>query len=412
MSAGPLHGVKVVDLTHALAGPYTTMLLADLGADVLKVESPAGDLSRRAGPFHPDDATRAFGGYFQSVNRGKRSIVLDLKTAADAAVFRSLAAEADVVVENFSAGVMERLGLSYEVLRDDNPRLIYATVRGFGDARSGQSPYQGWPAFDVVVQAMAGIMGITGTENGDPIKVGPGIGDIFPGALLALGITSALYEARSTGQGQFVDIAMYDAVLALCERIVYQHSYAGIVAKPEGNKHPVWSPYDVLPALDGWVTIAAPSDVRWRTLCALIDRPDLAANAALATNLQRVARRDEIFGLLAAWTCTRTKAEILDILGGHVPVGAVRDAAEIMADPHVAARNMVIHLEQPGTTTAPAVAGQPLKFSRTPALPDRRAPLLDEDGPAIRDALSQNRSAFCSGEAIPCAAAPAHPIER
>ena len=404
MTAGPLHGVRVVDLTHALAGPYTTMLLADLGADVLKVEPSAGDLSRRAGPFHPEDALRAFGGYFQSVNRGKRSIVLDLKTAADAEVFRSIAAEADVLVENFSAGVMERLGLSYESLSEDNPRLIYAAVRGFGDARSGQSPYQGWPAFDVVVQAMAGLMGITGTEDGDPIKVGPGVGDIFPGALLALGITSALYEARSTGLGQFVDVAMYDAVLALCERIVYQHSYAGIIAKPEGNKHPVWSPYDVVPALDGWVTIAAPSDVRWRTLCTLIGRPDLAADASLATNLQRVARRDEIFDLLAAWTSIRTKAEILDILGGHVPVGAVRDAAEIMADPHVAARDMVIHLEQPGTTTALGVAGQPLKFSRTPASPHRRAPLLDEDGPAIREALAQQHSAFCPPEPTPRAA--------
>jgi crotonobetainyl-CoA:carnitine CoA-transferase CaiB-like acyl-CoA transferase len=193
-------------------------------------------------------------------------------------------------------------------------------------------------------------------------------------------------------------------VLALCERIVYQHSYAGIIAKPEGNKHPVWSPYDVVPALDGWVTIAAPSDVRWRTLCTLIGRPDLAADASLATNLQRVARRDEIFDLLAAWTSIRTKAEILDILGGHVPVGAVRDAAEIMADPHVAARDMVIQLEQPGTTTALGVAGQPLKFSRTPASPHRRAPLLDEDGPAIREALAQQHSAFRPPEATPRAA--------
>jgi crotonobetainyl-CoA:carnitine CoA-transferase CaiB-like acyl-CoA transferase len=394
VSTGPLDGVKVVDLTHALAGPYTTMLLADLGADVLKVEAPEGDLSRRAGPFHAEDSTRAFGGYFQSVNRGKRSIVLDLKTAQDAAAFRQIAGEADVLVENFSAGVMERLGLSYESLRTDNPRLIYAAVRGFGDARSGTSPYQGWPAFDVVVQAMAGIMGITGTEDGTPMKVGPGVGDIFPGALLALGITSALYEARSTGLGQFVDVAMYDAVLALCERIVYQHSYTGIVPKPEGNRHPVWSPYDVLPATDGWVTIAAPSDVRWRTLCELIGRPDLAADPSLATNMQRIARRQEIFELLASWTRTKSKDEVLAQLGGRVPVGAVRDAAEISADPHVAARGMIIELEQPGTDRTLGVAGQPMKFSRTPATPHTRAPLLDEHGPTVRKALEHSSSAF------------------
>ncbi|PXW31844.1 UNVERIFIED_CONTAM: crotonobetainyl-CoA:carnitine CoA-transferase CaiB-like acyl-CoA transferase [Williamsia faeni] len=396
MSAGPLTGVRVVDLSHALAGPYTTMLLADLGADVLKVESPAGDLSRWAGPFHADDTEHAFGGYFQSVNRGKRSVVLDLKTEEGAAALRAIAAEADVLVENFTAGVMERLGLSYESLSADNPRLIYATVRGFGDQRSGESPYLAWPAFDVVVQAMAGLMGITGTENGDPIKVGPGIGDIYPGTLLALGITSALYEARGSGLGQFVDVAMYDAVLALCERIIYQHSYTGAVPKPEGNRHPLLSPFDVLPAIDGWVAIAAPNDNRWRTLCELIDRPDLAVDASLATNQQRVHRRREVFDVLAEWTHARTKEEILDQLGGRVPVGAVRNAAEIMADPHVAARDMIVELEHPGAGRTLAVAGQPMKFSRTPAKPDKRAPLLDEHGAEVRKGLSHHRSSFKS----------------
>ncbi|MBW0090240.1 CoA transferase [Pseudonocardia sp. KRD-184] len=394
MSGGPLDGVRVVDLTHALAGPYATMLLADLGADVLKVESPAGDLARRAGPYPDGDELRAFGGYFQSVNRGKRSVVLDLKTPEGAAALRSLAGDADVLVENFSHGVMERLGLSYESLCADNPRLVYAAVRGFGDARSGRSPYLEWPAFDVVVQAMAGLMGITGTEDGDPIKVGPGIGDIYPGTMLALGVTSALYEARGTGRGQFVDVAMYDAILALCERIIYQHTYTGAVPRAEGNRHPLLSPFDVLPALDGWVAIAAPADSRWRTLCDLIDRPDLAADPGLATNLLRVARRAEVFDALAAWTSGRTKEEVLAMLGGRVPVGAVRDAAEIAADPHVAARGMVVQLDHPGVDGTLGVAGQPLKFSRTPAVPDRRAPLLDEHGAEVRGELAERRSAF------------------
>jgi crotonobetainyl-CoA:carnitine CoA-transferase CaiB-like acyl-CoA transferase len=384
VTSGPLDGVKVVDLTHALAGPYTTMLLADLGADVLKVEPPQGDMARGAGPTPQGSAPGAYGGYFQSVNRGKRSIVLDLKTAEGAATLRALAADADVLVENFTAGVMERLGLSYESLSAANPKLVYACVRGFGDARSGESPYLAWPAFDLVVQAMAGIMGITGTEDGIPIKVGPGIGDIFPGTMLALGITSALYEARGSGRGQFVDVAMYDAVLALCERIVYQHSYTGAVPRPEGNRHPLLSPFDVLPAVDGWIAVAAPSDSRWQLLCELIDRPDLATDPGLANNQQRAVRRDEVFAALAAWTRPRTKAEILDHLGGKVPVGAVRDAAEIMADPHVAAREMLVEVDHPGTGRTYTVAGQPLKFSRTPARPQGRAPLLDEHGPAVR----------------------------
>ncbi|KXX59227.1 CaiB/BaiF CoA transferase family protein [Rhodococcus sp. LB1] len=383
---GPLDGVRVVDLTHALAGPYCTMLLADLGADVLKVESPSGDLSRKAGPYPADDSTRSFGGYFQSVNRGKRSVVLDLKTADGAATLRTLAADADVLVENFTPGVMERLGLSYESLAAENPRLVYAALRGFGDPRSGESPYQSWPAFDVVIQAMAGILGITGTEDGTPIKVGPGVADIFPGTMLAVGITSALYEARGSGTGQFVDIAMYDAVMSLCERIVYQHSYTGAVPKPEGNKHPLLSPFDILPANDGWIAIAAPNDNRWRRLCELIDRPDLAADPAFATNDLRVASRGAVYDALAGWARSRSKEEILAHLGGQVPVGAVRDAAEIMADPHVAAREMALTLDHPGSTQSFVVAGQPLKFSRTPAVPTTRAPLLDEHGPQIRAA--------------------------
>jgi crotonobetainyl-CoA:carnitine CoA-transferase CaiB-like acyl-CoA transferase len=387
MTGGPLDGVRVVDLTHALAGPYTTMLLADLGADVLKVEPPHGDMARLAGPVPAGSDPAAYGGYFQSVNRGKRSVVLDLKTPEGAAALRALADQSDVLVENFTAGVMERLGLSYEFLRESNPRLVYATVRGFGDARSGESPYLNWPAFDLVVQAMAGILSITGTEDGTPVKVGPGIGDIFPGTMLALGIVSALYEARASGLGQFVDVAMYDAVLALCERIVYQHSYMGQVPRPEGGRHPLLSPFDILPAADGWVTIAAPNDRRWQRLCDLIGRPDLAADPGLATIPCRAARRDEVSEALAAWTRTRSKAEILDRLGGQVPVGAVRDAAEITADPHVAARDMLVELGHPGTGQTFAVVGQPLKFSRTPAKPARRAPLLDEDGPAVRAGL-------------------------
>lgn len=387
--SGPLAGVRILDLTHALAGPYCTMLLADLGGDVLKVEPASGDLSRTSGPYLPDDAKRDFGGYFQSVNRGKRSVVLDLKNPKDADLLRSLSAQSDILVENFTPGVMERLGLSYESLAQENPKLVYAALRGFGDARSGISPYQEWPAFDIVVQAMAGLMGITGNPDGTPIKVGPGVGDIFPGTLLALGVVSALYESRSSGTGQFVDVAMYDAVLSLCERIVYQYSYDGTIPKPEGNRHPLLSPFDIVPAEDGWVAIAAPNNNRWKLLCELIGRHDLAADPGLQTNEERVTRRDDVYRALAGWTGTRTIDEILTSLGGRVPVGAVRNAQEILADPHVEARGMAVRLEHPGSSRTVTVAGQPIKFSRTPAVPSRRAPLLDEHGAEVREQFAR-----------------------
>src|SRR5437764_3932873 len=230
----PLHGLRVVDLTRMLAGPYCTMLLADLGADVVKVEPPGGDGTRSTGPFAEDDELRAYGGYFQSVNRNKRSIAVDLKQEAGREVVARLAAAADVLVENFRPGVMERLGLGYESLAEANPRLVYAAVRGFGDPRTGDSPYRDWPAFDVTAQAFGGFMGITGPMPGQPQKAGPGIGDIFPATLAAPGVLAAVHHRRETGRGQFVDVAMYDGVLALCERIVYQHSYAGAVPSQQG----------------------------------------------------------------------------------------------------------------------------------------------------------------------------------
>lgn len=386
--SGPLSGVKVLDMTHALAGPYCTMHLADLGADVLKVESPSGDVSRTSGPYLADDEKKDFGGYFQSVNRGKRSIVLNLKDPADVEVFKSLCAESDVLVENFTSGVMERLGLSYETLAEINPKLVYAALRGFGDARSGASQYQEWPAFDIVVQAMAGLMSITGLPDGTPIKVGPGVGDIFPGTLLSLGVVAALYETRGSGIGQFVDVAMYDAVLSLCERIVYQYSYDGTIPRPEGNQHPLLSPFDIVPAADGWVAIAAPNNNRWKALCQLIGRDDLASDPGLQTNESRVARRTDVFDALSGWTRSKTTDEILEVLGGKVPVGAVRDAKEILADPHVEARGMAVRLEHPGSNKTVTVAGQPIKFSRTPAVPTQRAPLLNEHGPEIREQLT------------------------
>ncbi len=382
LSSGALAGLKIVDLTQMLAGPFCTMLLADLGAEVIKVEPLDGDATRKQGPFAQDDELRAFGGFFQSVNRNKRSIAVDLKSESGRQIVRTLVADADVVVENFRIGVMDRLGLSYESLRAINPRLVYACIRGFGDPRTGVSPYGDWPAFDIVAQAVGGLMSTTGPAH-QPTKVGPGVGDIVPGMLAALGILAATRHADRTGQGQFVDVAMYDGVLALCERIIYQYSYAGEVARPFGNNHPYLCPFDVYPATDGGVTIAAPFDHLWRELCAAIERPDLTGDARLATAEGRVAHCPEVRAAISAWTSVRTRAEIAAVLGGRVPCGPVNTVVDIFNDPHVAAREMIAMVEQPGSAAPVAIAGTPIKMTETPGGVRTRAPLLGEQTDAI-----------------------------
>jgi crotonobetainyl-CoA:carnitine CoA-transferase CaiB-like acyl-CoA transferase len=375
----------VLDVTQGLAGPFCTMMLADLGADVVKVEPPAGDPTRAIGPFPDDDELHAFGGYFQSVNRNKRSIVLDLKDPADRETFRALARRAELVVENYRPGVMDRLGLSYETLAADNERLVYLAMNGFGDARTGESPYTSWPAFDIVAQAMAGMLSITGTADGEPIKTGPGVGDIYTGSLAAVAGLAALLEARASGRGQFVDVAMYDAILALCERIVYQHSYDHVVPVPQGNTHPLLCPFDIFASKDGHFAIAASTDKHWLLLCAIMQRPDLGADPALADNRGRVAQAARVRAAVADWVRDRPNAEIMTALAGQVPGGPVQDIADIEADPHVRAREMIVEVEQPGSAHPVRIAGSPLKFSRTPSTVRRRAPLLGEDRADVLD---------------------------
>lgn len=364
--AGTLEGIRVIDLTQMLAGPYCTQMLADQGADVIKIEPPLGDSSRKLGPYRADDQARQVGGYFASVNRNKKSIVIDLKSEDGRALLRRLVRTADVVVENYRARVMDRLGLSYESLREENPALVYAAIRGFGDPRTGESPYVDWPAFDVVAQAMGGLMGITGPDAVTPIKVGPGLGDIVPGAFAATGILAALLRAKMTGRGQFVDICMIDVVLSVCERIVHQNSYAGAIPGPEGNQHPILTPFGVFPASDGFVSIGAPTDEWWQKICCLMGREDLLADETLATNALRTKNRERVFAILEAFTRTRSKKELLEIFGGKIPFGPVYDISDITRDPHFAARDMIVETTDPTTAAPVRLAGVPIKFSETP----------------------------------------------
>ncbi|WP_028936358.1 CaiB/BaiF CoA transferase family protein [Pseudonocardia spinosispora] len=379
----PLAGVRVLDLTRALAGPFVTMLLADLGADVIKVEPPEGDITRAQGPFHPSDELHAYGGYFASINRNKRGVVLDLRTEAGRKVVRDLASRSDVLVENFRSGVLDRLGLSYEELSQVNPRLVYAALRGFGDPRTGASPYAARPAYDVVAQAMGGLMAITGQPEGPPTKVGPGVGDILPAAFTTVGILAALRQAEATGRGDFVDVAMYDAVLALCERVVYQHSYLGAVPGREGNEHPLLCPFGLYRVADGWVAVAAPGDRHWELLCKAMDRPDLVTDERLHTNVARVRHRELVRELFEDWSSTRTMSEVERLLAHNVPVAPVNTIDRIVTDPHVLARDMLLELDHPGVAEPLAVAGMPIKFASGKGVPARRAPLFGEHTDAV-----------------------------
>ncbi len=380
---GALDGLKVVDLTRMLAGPYATMLLADQGATIIKVEPLEGDGTRDIGPYLPADQDQRCSGYFQSINRNKYSIALDLRQVQGKRILLALAAEADVLVENFRVGVMDRLGLAYETLAAANPRLVYAAVRGFGDPRTGESPYVDWPAYDVVAQAMGGIMSITGPAAGEPLKVGPGVGDIVPAMYATIGILSAVRHAEKTGRGQFLDVAMYDGVLALCERIVYQHEFAGLTPGPEGNGHPLLCPFGLFPALDGWVSIACPADPFWQTLSRIMGSPELGDDERYATNAARVSHRDQVVAAVTAWTERHAKAELGRLLGGRVPFGPVNTIDDIVADAHVAVRGMLAEPELGHGLGTARIVDTPIRMTAAQGGVRRPAPGLGEHTDAI-----------------------------
>ncbi|MGI9424701.1 MAG: CaiB/BaiF CoA transferase family protein [Hyphomicrobiaceae bacterium] len=382
LSRGALDGLIVLELTTMLAGPFAGMLLADQGARVIKIEPPGGESTRQVGP-HPDGAIApnegGYGAYFASINRNKESLTLDLKSPQGKDIFRRLAAQSDVLLENYRAGVMERLDLSYESLRADNPKLVYAALRGFGDPRTGESPLVHWPAYDVVSQAMGGLMAITGTQKGgEPTKVGPGVGDLIPAMQSVIGILAAVWRADRSGHGQLVDVGMVDSVLSICERAIYQRSYTGAIAGPEGNGHPLLCPFGMYPAKDGYVAIGIPRDDFFALFADLIGQPELKTDPRYTKNDERVRRRDEVEAIVTNWTSARTKSQIAEILGGNVPFGPIQTADEIMGAAHTAARDMLAEVEHPGTDRTYTLVNTSIKLTDTPGGIKRRAPLAGE----------------------------------
>jgi len=366
--SGPLQDLTVIDCTRALAGPFGAGLLADLGARVVKVEPPAGDGYRNIPPFLPDhagpyedrEAGTDFGAPFAAVNRNKRSVVLDLKQPEDKEVFLKLCDQADAVIENMRAGVMDRLGLGYEVIAQRNPKIVYACVRGFGDPRTGASPYADWPSLDAAAQSFGGLVH---ANNG---LVTPAIADIFPGTLMALGVVSAVHHARNAGKGQFLDVSMYDAMLAFQKSAVAQFGFTG-KPNPAGLQRAMTLyPFDLFPAKDGRIAIAVAQPHHWDLLCAAMDRVDLMTDERSASNKARLEHVDWVEEQICAWTSNHTRQQIMQKLDGGIPVGPVQDMSDIYADPHVVARQMLESCAPGGDNPDITLAASPIKFTETP----------------------------------------------
>ncbi len=384
---GPLKDITVIDCTMALAGPFGAAVLADLGANVIKVEPPHGDGSRPSPPLPPDYANVSaeepagvdYGGYFASINRNKRGIVLDFKKDEDKEIFLSLCEKADAVVENMRVGVMDRLGIGYDVIKERNPEIVYGCIRGFGDPRTYESPYAEWPAYDIVAQSMSGHAHITGPDDDSAgYPSGVSVGDIYPGTLMALGVVSAIHHARATGEGQFFDVAMYDAMLSFCETIVCNYGYDKTELGARGQHHPNLMPFGIFPTNDGGVALACPGAKHWELLCETMGREDLITDERCKNTFVR--RKNQVFveAQISAWTSSVSKKEVIDALGGKVPCGPVNTAKDIFEDPHVAARKMITRFQLPGDNPEVAIVGTPLKFTQSEAGFYRRPPKLGE----------------------------------
>ncbi len=383
---GPLSGVTVIDLTRVLAGPYSTMILAELGARVIKVETPGrGDDAREYGPF-----VNGKSAYFISVNRGKESIALDLKSDGDRAVFEALLASADVVAENFRPGTMEKLGYGWDDLKDRYPALIYAACSGFGHT----GPHSKRPAYDMVVQAMGGIMSITGQPGQEPTRVGMSIGDIGAGLFTTIGIVTALYDRARTGRGRKLDIGMLDCQIALCENAVARYGATGVAPGPLGGRHPSITPFQTFRTLDGWMVVAAGNDIMFRRFCDILDRADLKDDPRYASNNLRNENQASLEPEIESMLVARSTADWLALLDpAGIPASGINDIATVMAHPQVEPRNMVVEVNDP-TAGRLEVAGNPIKLSGFDDPPARAtAPDVDQDRERILEELAVRAAA-------------------
>jgi formyl-CoA transferase len=368
--ASALGGLRVLDMSRVLAGPYCAMMLGDLGADVVKVESPVGDDTRRWGPPYVEGEAA----YYLSCNRNKRGIVLDLSTEEGRDTAHHLAMRADVLVENFKLGQMERWGLGYDALAKGNPRLVYCGVTGFG--RTG--PLASQPGYDFVIQGMGGMMSITGEPDGEPMRLGVAIVDLTAGMLALSSILAALYAREKTGKGQRIDMSLLDTQLGWLANIGSAYLLTGRLPERYGNAHPNIVPYQAFKASDVWFTLAVGNDQQWARLCTAIKRPDLLEDARFATNDGRVENRDALIPLLQSHFETEPAESWLALFSqSGVPAGPINDVGEALRNPHSDARGAIQHIDHPTIGAFPTVAS-PLRLEATPPALRRPPPLLGQ----------------------------------
>jgi crotonobetainyl-CoA:carnitine CoA-transferase CaiB-like acyl-CoA transferase len=367
-----LGDLLVLDLTRILSGPFATMTLADLGANVIKVEQPGtGDDTRQWGPpFQGGEAA-----YFLAVNRNKRSLAVDLKTAEGLQIVQELARRADVVVENFRPGTAARLGLGYEDLSRENPGLVYASISGYGQT----GPEAGRAGYDAIAQARSGIMSVTGESDGPPVRVGVSSADLVAGMWATIGILAALHEKQRTGAGQWVDISLLDGSVSLLTYVSSGYFASGEIPRRYGSAHPTIAPYQAFPTADGFVMVAVGNDSLWRRYAAAIGRKDLADDERFASNPSRVARRDTLIPVLEQIMRTRTTEDWVARLDeAGVPVGPIQTVDQALRDPQVLARNMVSELVHP-TAGPMKVVGCPVRLTRTPPSVRTAPPMLGQE---------------------------------
>ena len=368
---GPLAGVRVLDLTRVLAGPYGTTLLYELGAEILKIEMPGhGDDTRAFPPFKNGESV-----YFASINRGKRSLALNLKDAGDRAVFERLLARADVLVENFRPGAMDALGYGYETLKESHPGLLYASISGFGHT----GPYKDLPAYDLIVQALGGMISINGPEGGPGVRLGISLADLAAGVFAALAISSALYERRASGKGRFIDIAMLDVQTMLLESALVRQLATGETQGPTGSRHPVITPFDVFAAKDGPIALACANEGLFAAFCAAIGREDFLRDPRFSTLYARFANHAALKPEIEKALSARSVADWTALFrAGGVPAAPIHTMADVVNDAQLKARGMFVEIDDPEMGPL-AVAGSAFKisgFAQSPTRPP--APNLDE----------------------------------
>lgn len=387
--SGALSGIKVLDLTRVLAGPWTGQLLADLGAEVIKVERPgSGDDTRQWAPPSLPDGTAA---YYLAANRGKQSLTVDITQPAGQAIVRQLAAEADVLLENYKVGGLKKYGLDYDSLRALNPGLVYCSITGFGQT----GPYAELPGYDYIVQGMSGLMSITGPADGEPHKVGVAVTDLFTGLYAANAVQAALLSRYRTGESQHIDMALFDCSLAMLANVNMNWLVGGEVPPRLGNAHPNIVPYQVFrTAGDSHFILACGNDKQFRAICELIGLPQLAADARFASNPQRVRHRDLLVPQLAEAFLTRGRDEWLKLLdAAGVPCGPINTVDEAFADPQIRFREMELHLKDAQGQDVPQVAC-PIKMSGTPPRYDAPPPKLGQHTDSVLSALGYDAAAI------------------